>query len=214
LKNKLKALFKYFGYTIESYSIFRSHELRKIKLIQNLDIDLVIDGGANIGQYGFELRRLGYKKKIISYEPLNRQFEKLRRNTENDRLWFVNNYALGDANKESEIYVSEISQVSSMFKATGGASTSNWITDRKQKVFVRRLSDLIEKEPERNIYLKLDVQGSERQALEGLGGSFDRIKAIELEVSTVELYKGEALFPEIVHFLEGKNYSIFSIDPV
>ena len=101
-----------------------------------------------------------------------------------------------------------------MFKATGGASTSNWITDRKQKVFVRRLSDLIEKEPERNIYLKLDVQGSERQALEGLGGSFDRIKAIELEVSTVELYKGEALFPEIVHFLEGKNYSIFSIDPV
>ena len=42
---------------------------RRIKLLKNYNIDVIIDVGANIGQYGAELRNIGYEGKIISFEP-------------------------------------------------------------------------------------------------------------------------------------------------
>ena len=43
---------------------------RRMKLISLKEIDLIIDVGANIGQYATLIREYGYKGRISSFEPL------------------------------------------------------------------------------------------------------------------------------------------------
>jgi hypothetical protein len=65
-------------------SIYREN---RFKLIQSANIDLIIDIGANEGQYGKDLRANGFTGKIISFEPLNDAFAKLKQAAKNDTLW-------------------------------------------------------------------------------------------------------------------------------
>ena len=44
-------------------------------------IDLVLDVGANSGQYALSLRRFGYKNKIISFEPGSEAYLNLIKNS-------------------------------------------------------------------------------------------------------------------------------------
>ena len=45
-------------------------QLRIATLLDRYQINVVIDVGANEGQFASELRRMGYQGKIISFEPI------------------------------------------------------------------------------------------------------------------------------------------------
>ena len=50
-------------------------------------IDCVFDVGANVGQYGTRLRRLGYRRRIESFEPIPTAYKRLEETASSDRLW-------------------------------------------------------------------------------------------------------------------------------
>jgi hypothetical protein len=52
-----------------------------------------------------------------------------------------------------------------------------------------------------NLYLKLDIQGSEMQALLGAQGVINEIAAVEFESSLTDLYENESSHYEIVNWL-------------
>ncbi len=52
-------------------------EVRRERLMSWRQIDLVIDVGANSGQYGGALRAAGYGGRILSFEPLAEAFAML-----------------------------------------------------------------------------------------------------------------------------------------
>src|ERR1035441_3755518 len=54
-------------------------ELRRSRLIRTTGITCVVDVGANIGQYGRELREAGYSGRLVSFEPLSTPFQVLAR---------------------------------------------------------------------------------------------------------------------------------------
>jgi FkbM family methyltransferase len=216
IKELAKPLLRRVGYEVVAYTPGRSHELRKMKLIRDRGIALVIDAGANVGQYAERLRGLGYDGRIVSIEPLPAVFEILRRKAAARPGWEALNFAVCDRDGEVEINVAEISEVSSLLPATGAAVTGDWSATRRQKVPSHRLDSLFPDlaaggDP---VYLKMDVQGAERVALDGAERMLGAVVAIELELSTIPLYVGETLLPEMVHHLGRKGFGVFSIDTV
>lgn len=61
--------------------------------------------GANAGQYGRRLRKLGYTGRIVSFEPTADAFEKLERAAKKDDDWWVYNVGLGRADSAQSIHV-------------------------------------------------------------------------------------------------------------
>src|ERR1700737_2379640 len=68
-------------------------------------IHVVIDVGANQGQFALQLRRLGYVGRIISLEPNKASFRKVQRLTARDNNWEAFCFAVGDKNEEREMNI-------------------------------------------------------------------------------------------------------------
>src|SRR5690242_13788162 len=86
------------------------------KLIAHHGITLVFDVGANVGQYGEELRALGYRGRIGSCEPLRAEYEQLARKAGDDPQWTALHLALGDSDGRRAINVAGNSQSSSLLE--------------------------------------------------------------------------------------------------
>lgn len=144
---------------------------RRIKLLNNNNIDVVIDVGANIGQYGLELRNIGYKGRIISFEPTSEAFAKLKRTALKYNLWEVYNMSLGERDGESTINIAKNSVSSSILKdlplLTDSAPEATFI--RKETIHIKKLDSIFEdlNLEGKNIYLKIDTQGYEKMVLDG-----------------------------------------------
>lgn len=55
-----------------------------MKIIEYCQIDTLLDIGANTGQFGQLTRALGYKNRIISFEPFNCAFMVLEKTAQRD----------------------------------------------------------------------------------------------------------------------------------
>lgn len=213
MKEILRRLARLAGFEVFAYNHRRIHELRKAMLMRDLGVSLVLDVGANTGQYGQGLRELGYKGRIVSFEPIPAVFEVLQKTASTDGNWETMNLALGDEEADRIIHVAEFSQVSSLLPATGASITGGWKKTKVQAVSVRRIDALLPqiRRAGDTIYLKLDTQGFEQAALDGSGAMIFDFAAIELEASTIELYEGETLLPGLMHWLACRGFSVFSI---
>ena len=74
-------------------------------LLQQLDVNVVLDVGANRGQYAKRLRENGYTGRIVSFEPVPQIAEELEKASAEDPEWHVLRYALGERVETSEIHV-------------------------------------------------------------------------------------------------------------
>jgi len=175
-------------------------------------IDLVIDVGANVGQYARRLRRAGYTGRIISFEPLKPEFTKLFHASKEDPSWDCHNVALGRANTEMVINVSWDSVSSSLLRASEDyvRAIPKGATMSQETVAVRQLDsfkDHLLKSTE-VVHLKLDVQGYEMEVLLGAEGFLQRVQSIESEMSLMHLYENQPLVAELVRYLDARGFTL------
>ncbi len=154
---------------------------KPIALFQKYDIDLLIDVGANSGQYAQTIRSLGYDGYIYSYEPLIEAFEKLKIVSDDDFKWKSFNVALGNFDGKAEINVALNSQSSSLLNMLPShiKSAPESIYTRKELINVRKLDTIFEQgtfDKGENLFLKVDTQGFEKKVLEGGMNSINRKK--------------------------------------
>jgi hypothetical protein len=97
MKKLLKNIIHSIGYDIHRLDISSRPEYQLYKSLENFKIDLVLDIGANEGQFVSELRSVGYKDKIISFEPLSDAHEISAEKSRQDDAWIVHERcAIGD----------------------------------------------------------------------------------------------------------------------
>ena len=126
---------------------FPSSDLRRrLKLLNHHQIDLILDVGANMGQYAENLREIGYQGKIVSFEPLSQAYSILVKKTAKDKKWESHNFALGDKEEKAQINVSKNLFSSSLLdinaESTENAPNSSY--HNKEEIIVKKLDDIYE----------------------------------------------------------------------
>ncbi|MBC2902395.1 FkbM family methyltransferase [Streptomyces cupreus] len=182
-----------------------------------MDIDAVVDVGANVGQYAIGLRQAGFQGDIISFEPVLASFQELARNAARDPRWHCRNIALGSRRHIAEIHVLGDSRASSLLQPSSRPITTPTVLEQvgTQEVTVETLDqEIAGLAPDTRLYLKLDVEGYEREVLEGAPRALSRALAIELELSLVPLWEGSPVFFDMIKYVTHLGFRVASVECV
>lgn len=187
------------------------------KLMDRYDINLVLDVGANVGQYSRNLIRNGYQGRIVSFEPLPDAYHDLAESGWGISNWTAESFALGGENTTASLNVAGNSMSSSLQgmcpEHVEAAPESAYVAS--VDVEVKRLDSVIDQylQPGDRCYMKLDVQGHEHHVLAGATGCLDSICAIQIELSLQPLYEGQMLWQETINSLEDHGYQLMKLCP-
>jgi FkbM family methyltransferase len=188
-------------------------------VLRELDINCVLDVGANVGQYANKLRVGGYAGRIVSFEPVAALADELRRSAKNDPDWQVVQCALGEADEETEINVRPGTMSSLLPTSNFGKSWSKRLRETEaQTIDVRRLdglfADAVAGIDEPRVYLKLDTQGYDLQAFAGGGECLKQVVGMQSEVACVPIYDHMPRLPEQISTYEAEGFEITGMFPV
>lgn len=224
LTRSIKLGLRHLGIDVHRYRPDSSVEAQLTLILFHLAPDLIIDVGANVGQYAQMLRRCKYRGRIVSFEPLAGPHAALTRTAQRDPSWEVGpRLALGHMGTELTMHVSANSVSSSLLPILpthlNAAPESRYVGT--ERVAVKRLDEVIGPylKNANRILLKVDTQGYEDKVVSGASLCLDRVIALHLELSFVALYAGQALFIEMVEDLGQKGFGLFAltggqVDPV
>jgi len=204
------------GYDIVRADPGNSTHLQRAKITTSGAITVVLDVGANAGQWARRLRAEGYRGRIVSFEPLGEAFEELSRCGASDSGWITRRVALGDMDGQAQINVARNSCSSSLLpmleRHLKSSPESEYLGT--EPVTTARLDslrpDLLRSDD--RAYLKLDVQGLELQVLLGADQTLEQVIAVEVELSLVPLYEGQALMPELVEHLAQRGFNLVALE--
>lgn len=197
----------------------REEERRRARLLAHLGIGLVLDVGANAGQYAERTRRVGYGGRIVSFEPVSAPFASLSAAAAADPFWEARRLAIGEDDGEIEINVAGNEAASSSVLAMGerhleSAPDSAYVgTERVAVARLDTLWDELAGDGSPAVWLKLDVQGYELPALRGAGSRLGEVAAVQCELSLVPLYEGGAGWREVVDFLGERGFEPAGVEP-
>jgi FkbM family methyltransferase len=191
---------------------------RRARLMDMAAIDLVIDVGANRGQYAAGLRSAGYQGRIVSFEPLVAPYGLLAAASASDPDWECARLALGRRSGTAPMNVAEDTRNSSMFAV--GTRHVRAVPDSRthgmQRVPVDRLDRRWPsvRRGARRPYLKIDTQGAELDVLRGAAAALDDFGFVEVELSLLPVYDSAPLFADVLPFLTGHGFTPIAFEGV
>lgn len=208
-----------FGYDIVHFE--GQHNLRShlSKVFSRYNIELIIDVGANEGQFGSFIRSIGFKGAIYSFEPVAAPFSILKAVSDSDKNWHVHNYALGAIPGEAFINVTKHTSFSSILSPSEYAlgRWENSHVDHQEKIVIKTLDDCCADgliSGSNSVFLKMDTQGFDLEVFKGSQLTLPRVKGILSELSLIAVYDG---MPNYIHSLstyEKAGFSISGLYPI
>jgi FkbM family methyltransferase len=228
MKQNIHKLFRRFGFDIIRYypsALDRAKVIDNknrgaafLKMLTVNEIDLVLDVGANVGQYTTQLFEIGYQGKVISFEPLSSAYEQLLISSQNNSNWEVaERCAIGNFDGEIEINISGNSESSSVLNILpahiDAAKKSAYVGSELVKIY--RLDGLIQSRLTefQAPFLKIDTQGYEDRVLQGASAILPQIKGLYLEMSLVPLYEDQLLFEDMLDKIKNMGFSLYGLIP-
>ena len=181
-------------------------------------ITLVLDVGANVGQFARSLRIVGYRGRIVSFEPLSKAHARLRNVAKRDPFWIVPDaVAIGDKHGSTVIHVAGDSVSSSVLEMLDAhrhaAPDSAYIGS--EIVPLAKLDTAASEflHAQDVVFLKIDAQGFESQVLAGAADLLPRIKGLMLELSLVPCYRDQVILRPMIEFLDHQGFELWNLMP-
>ena len=219
MKSFFKRLLLRFNLEFRNFSVEKSENARFLTMLSYHNVNVIFDIGANEGQFGVILRDVGYKGKIISFEPLTQARKMLNKISQNDRLWEVaKQSAIGEVNGEIEINIAGNSESSSILNMLDShikaAPNSKYVgNERVPLITLDTIApDFIEHDS--ILFLKIDTQGYEEKVMNGAHELMKNVVGLQLEISLVPLYEGHSLLDEMLQNLKEKGFELWGLSTV
>ncbi|MFH5804288.1 FkbM family methyltransferase [Alienimonas sp. DA493] len=195
------------------------HHLAKV--MTSYGVNVVVDVGANKGQFGSLLRSGGYTGLILSFEPVAECYRALQAAAEGDDLWRTFNCALGREEAELSINVAENDTLSS-FRTPSEFGRDKFPdrieAGRTETVPVKRLDALFDdavRDVERpTAFLKMDTQGFDLDVFAGAEGCLDRVVGVQSELSALPIYEGMPDYVESLSTIRAAGYEVSGFFPI
>jgi FkbM family methyltransferase len=206
------------AYELASYVL----ETRLQELLHSTGITIVIDVGANEGQFARRLREMKYRGRIVSFEPNPALLPALQAQAERDGQWTVVASALGAEEGEAELHVTASSDYASLHAlepdTAPGRTDAMAITDRP-RVAITTLARWVEEHPgtvgeHDRLFIKTDTQGHDLEVLTGAGPLLPRALLILSELAQLPLYAGVPLVGEGISWLRDRGFALAALAPV
>ena len=219
VKRVFQALFHWAGLEVVHYPNRLSLGRQLVGLIAEREIDLAIDVGANVGQFGKMIRSSGYKGRLLSYEPVDTSFRQLQETAKGDREWRVHKSGLGSARATGSMNIMEGSVLNSLYTPScyGRARFPNSAVVAQETVAIARLDQLVADEPwlrnSDRALLKIDTQGHDLAVLEGSRGILHTIQIIVIEMSVRPIYHGTPRLEDTMAALREAGFDLFDLFP-
>jgi len=210
------------GYHLERFPRTNTLDAHLLHLFDTLKINCVLDVGAYRGDYGLQLRALGYQGRIVSFEPVSENYAVLAQHCARDGRWQARQVALGSEGGLKEINVLSGSTFSSFLtpNAYGNAQfASRMRLERTETVTVKRLdhlfADCVAGLSQPRVLLKMDTQGYDLIVLEGAGSRLQEIVALQTELSVQPLYDSMSTdFTAALTALRKRGFELSGLYPV
>ena len=212
VKQFIKSIFNHVGLDLSFSHPERLEGNRVLHVLRNLHLDVVVDVGANVGQFGVGLIKAGFEGRLISFEPLAAEHAKLTQQARSFPNWHIaSRVALGEGDGVLLIHRSANSGSSSLLpmlqKHIDEMKNSEIIGE--ERVSVRRLDQCYEVTKESgDLFLKVDTQGYELRVLQGATGIMPRVAGLLLEASIVPLYEGCPLIAEVIDNVRNYGFEV------
>lgn len=175
---------------------------------------VVLDVGANIGNFCIPLARGNPTVKVIALEPIPTLADRIQETCSKLGLTNVEvlNYAVSKFDEDIILNLSG----GANFKSSSLKPSTPFgpVVDQRISVRARRLDQLLGNLPIR--FLKIDAQGLDLDCLESLGEGIRLVDAGMLEVASTsieKIYEGEKWLLDALVFLDANGFEIYRITP-
>lgn len=221
LKKTLKNIFKSIGYDLvrlDGGLGYGSSENELLKFLKETQVDLILDIGANKGQFGKAMYNFGYDNKILSFEPLSAMHKMLKETSESFPNWHVyEQCTIGEKETTTTINISNLVGNSSILpiKSTEyNVQNSHYVEKEEVKqITLASLNKDDNVKSAKNIFVKMDVQGYEHFILNTLKETNYNIVGFYIEMSLVKLYDGQEDYLYICNLLKDLGYDLVYVFP-
>lgn len=210
-KTAIRSVVRPLGYDIVPFGS-SWHDLQRRFLT---DADLLVDVGANTGQYVDLVTSLGYLGPIVSFEPGLSAFSILKDRAAHRPNWQTFRTAIGHEIGEMPLNISANSTSSSLLAVTPEhvAAAPRSGATRDEMVPVTTLDAALTDIPGRRLWLKLDVQGYEKFALLGAEDTLRRTQYAQCELSLRPLYENQADYIDICATFRAAGLDLVHVQP-
>jgi FkbM family methyltransferase len=218
LKQLIRTSLRRVGLDVRRHRPASSEDAAFVAMLATHGVNLLLDVGANIGQFGRHVRASGYRGRIVSFEPLSSAHEQLRAAARKDPHWQVaEQMAIGEEDAEIELHIagnSVSSSLLSMLPAHADAAPAS-VYVGSEKVRVRRLDDAAAGYIGRDdvTFLKIDTQGYEDKVLRGAPAMLERATGLQLELSLAPMYAGARGYEDMMAELKAAGFELWAISP-
>ncbi len=219
IRSSIKRFLRRLGWEVQRFEHANVEQQVLKNILRATGTNVVLDVGANTGQFGDLLFDTGFDGTLISFEAIPSVHAQLSKHAMTKRgQWRIAPCAaVGSKRGQIDFNVSANSVSSSILPMRDthleAAPESRYVD--KVTVAVDRLDAVaLELIPSSAVMLlKVDTQGYEMEVVKGATGLLQRIAAIQLELSLIPLYEGAPTFVEMLDFMASTGFELFSIVP-